>query len=187
MTTSSSATCFDEFGYVDDGSMARAQEREYLDPQKTSNITRLVYVYEGISDLLMRYDVATSRKSYLRVLEREHLQDALLQIQTIEEQFEPGDIKPTESLLRNIEGLVHQIYEWMDLPVEISAMPEGDVTIHFSTQRNNLVFLDCAPDGTVYCMIKIDGKCTRKSYSDINSLPTQFISQNVKRIYRMRD
>ena len=47
--------------------------------------------------------------------------------------------------------------------------------LSFSISPRDLVFVHCDIDGTVYCMVKISGKRSNKSYGKIAELPDLFI------------
>ncbi len=118
---------------------------------------------------------------------RKHLSNALSQLHNIDEQFEPDDIRPTQSLLKNVESLIYRLFDVSDLPFDVLATPEGDVIVSCSTQLDNMLFLECAPKGNVYCMVKIDGERTRQSYLDISKIPDSYIANSVKLIHRVQD
>jgi len=111
---------------------------------------------------------------------RKYLNSAFSQLHNIEEQYEPDDIRPTDSLLNNVEQLIYRFFEVVDLPLDILATPEGKVIVSCSSQLDNMLYLECAPEGNVYCMIKIDGKRTRQSYPDISKIPDSHIAKSAK-------
>lgn len=112
--------------------------------------------------------------------DRKHLNSVLSQLHNIEEQFELADTRPTASLLNNVQQLIYRFFEVVDLPLDILATPEGKVIVSCSSQLDNMLYLECAPEGNVYCMIKIDGKRTRQSYPDISKIPDSHIAKSAK-------
>jgi len=51
--------------------------------------------------------------------EDKHLTNVLATIQNIEDQFEPGDVRPPQALITSVEHLIRRMYEIMNLPIEI--------------------------------------------------------------------
>ncbi|MXX94979.1 MAG: hypothetical protein F4039_07785 [Gammaproteobacteria bacterium] len=103
-------------------------------------------------------------------------------IRNIDEQCESGDIPPTQTLKSNVENLIHRLYEYVALPMDVEAMPEGDITINISNDQYDIVFFHCDSNGTVYCSVDIGGKSDEQSYNDITRLPDKFIISGMKHL-----
>lgn len=103
------------------------------------------------------------------------LNQALSDLHTMDEYLEDDELLPPDALISNVERLLNQIYEEVELPVEIYPDPEGDVILSFSISPKDLVFIHCDIDGSAYCMVKISGERSNKSYNTIADLPDSFI------------
>ena len=171
-----------------DSSTARLSVHDGIDKTEPSNVIDMLHAngfitYSSNEAILNHWSRLNSAVlEFASDLNNKHLHAALSRLANIDEQLERGDVPPTPLLFSNVEGLIKKVYQIMDLPMDVFATPEGDITLSLSTQPDNLIFFDCHPDGSVYCMIKIDGERTRRTFPDITQLPESFITTGLTTI-----
>lgn len=111
---------------------------------------------------------------------------ARLLLRTIQEELDEDDIPPTFQLAKDVTGLIQRLRDATHLPIDISGMPEGDITLNISAKSGpDMVFIHCDADGTVYCMVKIRNERERRSYPSITSLPNIFIRRALEQLSSM--
>lgn len=111
---------------------------------------------------------------------------ALWAIRNIDEQRNHGHIPPTQILKTNVEKLIHRLYKYVDLPMDVELMPEGDITINISTNRYDMVFFHCDSNGTVYCSVDIGEQSEEQYYKDIARLPNNYLISRMKHLTEQR-
>ena len=107
---------------------------------------------------------------------------ALSTLQNIEEDLDEGDVHPSYRLIADVESLVLRLYEEMDIPLDVEAMPEGDIILNICPKRRDMIFIHCDADGSAYCMVKLKNNREERTYESIGSLPDQRIKSALKEL-----
>lgn len=108
---------------------------------------------------------------------------ALDALRNVGEDLDEGDTPPSAALLESVGQLVLRLNGLIDLPIDIYAMPEGDLVLNISAESNHdMLFIQCELDGTIYCMTKFANRRTRRIYTSVEVLPDQSVTRAIERL-----
>ena len=106
----------------------------------------------------------------------QELEDALRDLQeSVNEAREDEFPLPSQTALSNAEALLKQMYEISARRFEVYPTPDGEIAIDVPGGFGRSVIVLCASDGSVLCMVNLDGHHRRARYSTADTLPDGFL------------
>ena len=106
------------------------------------------------------------------------LADALRDLGEInDEACEEGFPTPTDVARKSANRLLKEMYRLSARRVEVYPMPDGEIAIDASDGQGSSVLLLCDSDGGALCLVNMEGKHRRATYSSADALPDGFVRE----------
>ena len=96
-----------------------------------------------------------------------------------EEALEDGYLEPTEDAVHCAERLLRRSYEFLPQRYEVYPMPEGEVAFDPPSGFKQSILFLCRPDGSVHCMIYLNGVHETFTFESEQVMPEQFLRETL--------
>ena len=99
-----------------------------------------------------------------------------------EEALEDGYLEPTEDAVHCAERLLRRSYEFLPQRYEVYPMPEGEIALDPPSGFKQSILFLCRPDGSVHCMLNLNGVHETFTFESEQVLPEQFLRETLLRL-----
>ena len=99
-----------------------------------------------------------------------------------EEALADGFLEPTEDAVHCAERLLRRSYKFIPQRYEIYPMPEGEVALDPPSGFKQSILFLCRPDGSVHCMLYLNGVHETFTFESEQVLPEQFLRETLLRL-----
>lgn len=116
------------------------------------------------------------------------LRDALSDLSevTVEAQ-EEGYPAPSREALDNADRILRRMYRISPQRFEVYPIPKGAVAIDAAYCPGSSLVVLCASDGNASCLVNVNGKVRKASYSDADLLPDEFVRKALQELAYRRN
>ncbi len=124
------------------------------------------------------------------MIERYHplLNDVLRDLEDVRaEAGEEGFPLPSDEALANARHLLIEMHEISPRRFEVYPTPDGEIAIDAPSGHGQSVILLCASDGSVLCLVNMNGDHRRARYSTVKTLPDGFLREALTELERQSD
>ena len=98
------------------------------------------------------------------------------------EALEDGYLEPTEEAVRCAERLLRRAYQCIAQRYEVYPMPEGEIALDPPSGFKQSILFLCRADGSVHCMLYLNGVHQTITFESAQELPEQFLRDTLLRL-----